>query len=142
MTDHSLTPDEVLARLRTPIKIDPWKRDELFAGRPGSERMDCSVRAFVVATGKPYSVIHACFKAAGRKDGRKTPTSLSHKVAKAFGMRYVARRCRVSTLLNDMEHAKPVAVLIRGHMFGVAKGAVMDFEPVPPKCLVKGYFTY
>jgi len=125
----------------TAIKIDPWKRDELFAGRPGSERMDCSVRAFVVATGKPYAVVHAAFKRHGRKDGRKTSNSVSRAVAKAFGMRWVARRCRVVTLLDDMEHAKPVAVYIRGHAFGVAKGVVMDIEPVPPKCLVKGYFT-
>lgn len=132
---------DATALVNAPIKIDPWKRDELFAGRPGSERMDCSVRSFVVATGKSYAEVHAAFKRHGRKDGRKTPTSVSHKVAKAFGMRFVARRCRVSTLLDDMEHTKPVAVLIRGHMFGVAKGAVMDFQTVPPKRLVKGYFT-
>ena len=137
----SLTPDEVLARLRTPIKIDPWKRDELFAGRPGSERMDCAVRAFVVATGRSYAEVHGVFKRHGRKDGRKTKSSVSHAVAKYFGMRWVSRRCRVSTLLDDMQHAKPVAAYIRGHAFGVAKGVVMDIDPAPPKCIVKGYFT-
>lgn len=125
----------------TAIKIDPWNRDELFAGRPGSERKDCAVRAFTVATGKSYAEVHALFKKAGRKDQRGTPRTVSEAVAKKLGMRWVARRCRVVTLLNDMEHSKPVAVYIRGHAFGVAKGAVMDFQPIHPRCLVKGYFT-
>lgn len=136
----ALTPDEVLERLRKPIKVDPWKRDELFAGRPGSERMDCVVRAFTVATGLPYAAMHAMFKAAGRKDGRKTRRSVTEKVAKRLGMVWVDRRCHVATLLNE-KRDYTVAAFIAGHAFAVGQGAVLDIEPVRPRQRVKGFFA-
>jgi len=139
----SMTPDEILARLKTPIKMDPYNRgvEERIAGRPHSERRDCVVRAFAIATGKPYPVMHAMFKAAGRRDGKGTPRSISRAVAKKLGMRWIEERRTVARFLDDMIFARPVAAFISGHAFAVEKGAVVDIEAVRPRQIVKGYYT-
>jgi len=127
----------------TTIKIDPYKRnvEERIAGRPGHEQRDCVVRALAIATGKPYPVVHAMLKKAGRKDGKGTYPSTHRKVAKQLGMRWVEHRSSCARFLDDMVFSKPVAAFISRHAFAVEKGAVVDIIPVKPGCRIKGYYT-
>jgi hypothetical protein len=123
-----------------------------FGGRPSDERLDCVVRAFTVITGKPYNEVHAEFKAAGRKDGHKTRDTVTDKVCRKLGIRYlelprrmmVARtmphQVSVARFLKDMRYCKPVVALVRGHAFAVREGQIADYQAVRPGCMVIGYY--
>lgn len=67
-------------------------RSEVYAqhiaqGRTMSEHNDCAVRAVAAATGRAYDEVHALFKAEGRRDARRTPTSITWEVLKQLGFR-------------------------------------------------------
>lgn len=107
------------------------------------EKGDCVVRAFTVATGKPYPVIHALFKKHGRKDRKGTWRHTTRAVANELGMRWVEENCTAQTFLRDMIFAKPVVATMRGHAFAVEKGKIVDlFNVVRPRTRVTGYWTF
>ena len=113
-----------------------------FVGRGDTEKLDCVVRAFTVATGKPYQDVHAALKAAGRKDGRKTKTSTSNRAAKALGLKRIDLKPKmtVKKFLDDSEHVPALAAFVSGHAFGVRLGSIADYVPVGPRQLVKCYY--
>jgi len=130
-------------RHMTTIKIDPWNRnaEQRVAGRPGSERRDCVVRAFTIATGKPYAEVHAMFTRHGRKRGCGTSRKTYLKVAAELGLKYVSQRCSVVRFLDDRQYAPVCAAFVRGHAFAVEKGAVVDImDPLKPRQIVTGYY--
>lgn len=74
-------------------------RSEVYAqhvaqGRTMSEHNDCAVRAVAAATGRGYDEVHALFKAEGRGDARRTPTSITWEVLKQLGFRTERRADR------------------------------------------------
>lgn len=122
---------------------DKDKAMALVAERFAHEGNDCAVRAFVVATGKPYPVIHALFKKHGRKDGKGTWRVTSRLVAKELGMRWIEEDCTTQAFLRDMIFARPVVAVMRGHAFAVEKGKIVDlFNVVRPRSRVIGYWTF
>jgi hypothetical protein len=63
----------------------------LAQGRDMGERNDCAVRAVAAATGRAYDEVHAMFKAEGRRDAKRTLTSITWKVLTQLGFRVESR---------------------------------------------------
>lgn len=67
-------------------------RSEVYAqhlaqGRAVRENNDCAVRAVAAATGRAYDEVHAMFKAEGRRDAARTPTTITWAVLQRLGFR-------------------------------------------------------
>ena len=59
------------------------------AQRAVGDQNDCTVKAMVVLTGKPYAEVHAAFAAAGRKTGRGASFEVQKAAAAKLGFRLV-----------------------------------------------------
>lgn len=57
------------------------------------ETNDCAVKAVTIVTGMPYHIIHEAMRMEGRKQGKGTAMSITHKVLERFGK--VAREVRI-----------------------------------------------
>lgn len=104
-----------------------------------SEHNDCSVRALVNATGRPYSEVHAIFAAAGRKDRRRFRLDKHiHDIARTLGvgLRLVRRSGTVEKLVRMFPQGTLV-VRVSGHAFAVRNGVVHDSFAVSTGCHVR-----
>lgn len=99
------------------------------------ETNDCVVRATSVATGDSYELVHALYKALGRRNGKGTPVFLINLVLdKAEKMQYDDRHT-----LNKFIAAHPKGTFVccsRRHAFAVIDGVVHDQGAVGGKTRV------
>jgi len=97
-----------------------------------NEHNDCTVKAMVVATGKPYADCHAALKAEGRPDRRGCYfRTVGPKAAKRLGYElteitdYTARTMITAERDRRLQSGAFV-VLVSGHAAGVRNGEVID----------------
>lgn len=98
------------------------------------ERNDCTVRAFAVAAGVPYSDAHAFVARLGRQDRRglrftadKFTTVIESQLAYGYVVTRVSLR-RGETVARTMLHMQTGRYLVikTGHAFGVVDGVIHD----------------
>lgn len=105
------------------------RRDSTGYAAPVGDRNDCSVRALSIAANLPYERAHDLFKAAGRKDGRRTDRAASKRVYRQLGYQLVSRAW--APTVTQFLAAYPAGRFIchrRGHAFAVVDGVVHDWE--------------
>ena len=111
------------------------ERDLYAAGySEGTEKNDCSVRAFAVAACVDYWEAHKLFAKHGRKDRRSTPRMVTHcAISEAFPGAYPGHLIlrKMTTLKRFIEtHPKGHFVIkVRGHCLAVTDGTIHDWAP-------------
>lgn len=100
-------------------------QDSLAALRDGfNERNDCVVRAFSLASTKPYAEVHALMKANGRKDrcGMKVKNKVV-RIGRELGMDLTqVRRSGTVAKLIAAHPSDILIVRVARHMFPVVDG--------------------
>jgi hypothetical protein len=117
-----------------------------FEGRPMFEQKDCAVRAFTVASGKPYAEVAALFIKHGRQVGKGSSYYTMRKVAAEIGLiettlKYKKERLTAARFVQSEMAKGKVAACKRGHAFAVVNGEIADAEGVPPRSLVYQWWT-
>ena len=107
-----------------------------------SERLDCSVRALSVATGRPYEVVHAELARQGRQNGKHTLWTALVRAAGNLGLArlaYVVGECgeygakgaaKLLTLTQFVRDHRRGRYLLntRTHSFALIDGVVHDYR--------------
>ena len=104
------------------------------------ERADCTVRATAAALGIPYTEAHSKLAACGREPRRRFAFD-QPKVLKALGLnrREWIGGCPLKLVLPQLQTGRHI-VLVRGHVFAVAEGKVLDsFIPNPNQYVFQAY---
>ena len=104
------------------------------------ERADCTVRATSAALGIPYADAHAKLKSLGRENRRgfefDKPAILK---ALGLGRREWVGGCPLKLVLPQLQTGRHI-VLVRGHVFAVEEGKVLDsFIPNPNQRVFQAY---
>ena len=126
-----------------------------------NEANDCTVRALANAYGMPYKLAHRIMGKAGRKQGKgpkldimhKTYTRLGFEIDRIHGETNAARylwkylavghtKYRGTTLgsILPLLSIGRFIVLIRGHVFAVVNGEVLDYGDNPTNCSVAAVY--
>lgn len=102
------------------------------------ERADCTVCAFVHASGLPYLQVHAVLARHGRRPrcGFVIETRI-HRIARDLGLclRMVRRSGTVARLVADFPRGTLI-VQISEHAFAVIDGVIYDSYPTSTRCRV------
>lgn len=95
-----------------------------------NEKRDCVVRAFTLASNKPYSEVHQAFKNLGRKDrhGINT-TNLVQKASKLLNVnaKQIKRHGTAKKLLEQYPNYNLFCV-VNNHAFSIINGQVNDLK--------------
>lgn len=102
-------------------------------GLRSGETNDCTVKALVTLSGNDYPIVHAIFKAHGRKDRKGFAWHKKiHAIGEAVGLRL--RHVRRSGSLGKLIRLYPTAKLAvevssgsRRHAVAVINGKIMDW---------------
>lgn len=105
------------------------------------EHRDCVVRAVSVASGKPYSTIHAQLKACGRKDRRGTKLQTSACFFTMFfpNANYKNLQVLGRPTLSQFVRAYPTGRFVlftRAHALALVDGIVHDWKASPKRRLI------
>jgi hypothetical protein len=103
------------------------------------ETKDCTVRALVNATGRPYTEVHAVFAEHGRKNRRGFRFhQCIHSIAADLGIsvKLVRRSGSVEKLIRLFPQGK-VIVHVRRHAFTIIDGVIHDSWTPSKSCHVK-----
>jgi hypothetical protein len=121
------------------------------------EDKDCTVRALANAAGLPYNIAHRVLEKAGRKPKRGATLEVLTAAYKRMGFvtqsihgstkqaRYLSQRIETSMPVQrgiSLQYMLPrindgrYIVLVRGHVFAVVNGKVMDYGDNPAGCSV------
>lgn len=129
--------------------------------RYDDEANDCTVRALANAYGMPYKLAHKIMAKAGRVKGKGPKLEKMHAaytrmgfevdtihgktVAADYLQRYIAvgktkhKGATLKTVLPRLSVGRFI-VLIRGHVFGVVDGKVLDYGNNPANCSVAAVY--
>lgn len=106
----------------------------------GTERNDCTVRAFAAFASVPYPMAHAACSEHGRKSRRRFRrfNLAVPGIASTLGVsvRQVARSGTVRALLLRFPTGA-LLVRVSGHAFAIRDGATFDNLVTRPRCIVK-----
>lgn len=112
-----------------------------FEGRSKTERNDCVVRAFTMATGKPYQEIYTMFEKAGRKRNCGTPTSISWPIAEQLGFeRIMLPKPMTFKKFAEIAPDEIIVGRIARHAFAMRKNEVLDYGGIKGGSRVTWYF--
>ena len=129
--------------------------------RYDDEANDCTVRALANAYGMPYKLAHKIMTKAGRVKGKGPKLEKMHAAYTRMGFeidtihgetncarylqRYIAvgktrhKGATIKTVLPRLSVGRFI-VLIRGHVFGVVDGKVLDYGDNPANCSVAAVY--
>lgn len=124
------------------------KSDSRGVERISGEANDCTVRALANVSGMPYSIADRVLSAEGRRSRRRCGLEAMHAAYKRMGLelqavygedrtaRYMQQRIApgsilqqgstIGTQIKTMTQGRYI-VLIRGHVFAVVDGKVLDY---------------
>lgn len=133
------------------------KSEDRGVERITGEANDCTVRALANAAGLPYNIAHRVLAKAGRKPKRGAPLEAMTAAYKRMGFvtqsihgttkcaRYLAKKIETSVEVQrgiSLAYMLPrindgrYIVLVRGHVFAVVNGKVLDYGDNPAGCSV------
>lgn len=103
------------------------------------ESLDCSVRAYAVATQTPYNKSHRLFKDHGRKKRHTTRHSVTRAVLQDYPLDRPKTRQTVNQFIKLYPQGRYI-IGIRGHMFALIDGVVHDNQKPRFKAIVQKYW--
>ncbi len=110
-------------------------------GRLYGEVLDCTVRAYALATNIPYAASHAKFKAHGREDCCIHST-MRFMVDNHPEIEHIRPKCmQVRTFLKQNCY-KNIILRVKGHVFCVKNNVILDMQDIYRKCIVLNIWIF
>lgn len=130
-----------------------------------SDRNDCVIRAFANVGVDTYPNIRTVLFRMGRRQNKGTPIMMTHKLARLHGGTYTAigrsgakrdrwaqlyncgadsvedKGCSVANVAKRFPSGKYI-VSVKGHVFALINGRIIDTGPMRPGTHVIGVYTF